>query len=118
MSMKAPTAISQISILLLGGCSLLTPKTTFAIASADQPVRSASLKLCGAIYPFAQVDGRWEVSVRVTQEDCDNGVSVVMRDGKNILCTVGYVTGGFPKEMQFHIRGTSCRSDAVYRSRG
>jgi len=95
---------------------MLTPKTMFAIASSDRPVRSANLRLCRDNYPFAYADGRWEVSVLVTEEDCDNVVSVLLQNGSRIHCSVDYVTGeGFPTEMHFHIKQASCETESVHR---
>lgn len=111
--MRCPPPISQIGVLLLSGCSLLEPKSTFEIESADRPVKSATLKLCRQTFSMANVGERWVVSIHVPG-DCDGGVSAVMSDGKNVFCLVDYVTGGDGSERLFNIKNDVCQSTITY----
>ena len=115
--MKGFAAISPLWALLLSGCSLLEPRSTFEISSFDRPVMSASLKLCQHTFPLIDNAGRWQATINVPG-DCHGGVSAVMSDGKHIFCSVGYVTVGDGSIWHFAIEGDGCRSDVTYGDNG
>lgn len=115
--MKGFSATIQLGVLLLSGCSFLEPRSTFQIASADRPVKSASLKLCKQTFPLTDMDGRWQTSINVPG-DCHGGVSAIMSDGKHTFCPVGYVTVGDGSNWFFTIKGDGCRSRVTYGDAG
>jgi len=115
--MKGFTATIQVGVLLLSGCSFREPRSTFQIASADRPVKSASLKLCKQTFPLTAMSERWQTSINVPG-DCHGGISAIMNDGKRIFCPVGYVTVGDGSNWFFTIKGDDCRSRVTFGNAG
>lgn len=111
--MKVSAVISRIGVLLLSGCSLFGPQSTFQIASADRPVKSASLKLCQQTFSLANTDGGWRTTIHVPG-DCDGGISAVMSDGSSVFCPVGYVTSDLGSNWFFAIKGDDCRPSVTF----
>jgi len=115
--MKVFFAIGQFGVLMLCGCSLLEPRSTFQITSVDRSIKSASLKLCKRTFPLSYMDSRWQSTIHVPG-DCDGGVTTVMSDGRIVFCPVGYVTGGERSNWRFTIKGDVCQSSVTYGDAG
>ncbi|MDN4633729.1 hypothetical protein QCD71_19595 [Sphingomonas sp. PsM26] len=115
--MKSFTATIQLGVLLLSGCSFLEPRSTFQIASADRPVKSAFLQLCKQAFALTNRDGRWQTSIKVPG-DCHGGISVTMSDRRRIFCSIGYVTVNDGSHWFFTIKGDGCRSRVTYGDAG
>lgn len=103
----------MLSLTLLTACDRFVPTWTFAIVKTDRPIASATLTLCDRTVPLSIVGGQFEASMRYAR-DCHGGVTVLFKEGRNVFCPIGYVSGGDASDWRFVIAGDQCHSRVSY----
>lgn len=95
-----------LGLSLASACSSM-PKSTFILHDPQKLARSATLLICGSDWQLRQEPNRFALSAAMPCEG-HGAIQVVLNDGSQSECQIGYVTPGAPQRFDFRLTRRSC----------
>jgi len=95
-------------VATLAGCGS-TLRDSFMVEDPQGQITGGALHLCEKVVPLDQVGEDWHANMHV---DCEGRgeIRLVLADGEEATCEVGYVTPGALQDFLFRLEDGACVS--------
>ncbi|MBU1253983.1 MAG: hypothetical protein KKE69_06255 [Alphaproteobacteria bacterium] len=108
--MDRSTAPTLLATFALAACN--SSGDYFSVANANDDVGSAEVHICDKVVKLPKRAERFSEHIDV---DCEGSgkLKVLMEDGNEVTCIIGYVTPGASQHWGYEIKEGVCQSDGI-----